>query len=271
MRPILAAFIFAAIPAGLFAGDYGKAPLPKNPIPVEECYDLGGEISSGYMTDYLLHGLRVNRDTVWTDVNYSFDTMVPLNIGVTHYSGIGRMFPYNVVGPIDETDIYLVATLADVAGFTIDLSYTHRFLHFSNLVGFDGSYGDIGIDVRKELGFVDLVFGSDLGLNSRNAYFAAGGGDGWVHYAGLEKRFQICEMSDLVLSGGVGYHDGYYFNAPANTSDWSHYYINAALPIQLNCRTTVTPYLGYNGVQQWNVFFPQGDLLHGGVSVSVDF
>ena len=271
MNKFFVAALTAAIPAALISGDYGKAPLPKNPIPVEECYDLGGEISSGYATDYVLHGLRVNRDTVWADVNYSFDTIVPLNFGVTHFSGIGRMFPYNAIGPIDETDLYLVATLENIAGFTVDLSYTHRFLPFSNLVGFDGSYGEFGIDVRRDLGFVDLVFGSDVGFNSRNSFFAGGGGDGWVHYAGLEKRFQVCEMSDLVLSGGVGYHDGYYFNAPQNSSDWSHYYVNAALPIQLNCRTTITPYMGYNGVQQWNVFAPQGDLLHGGVSLKVDF
>jgi len=274
MKNAIAISLLLGIATPLWSGDYsdyGKAPLPvKNPI-VEECYDLGGVISSGYTTDYLVHGLRVNRDTVWADVNYSFEAMVPLNFGVTHSSGIDKVFPYNVIGPIDVTDLYLVASFENVAGFTIDLSYTQHFLNFSGANVFNGSYGDIGIDIRRELGIVDFVIGADLGLNSRNAYFAGGGGDGWVYYAGMEKSFQVCEVADLVVAGGVGYQDGYFFSAPAQSSGWSNYYLTAALPMQLNCRTTISPYIGYNGVQQWNVFAPQGDALLGGVSIAVKF
>lgn len=254
----------------LQAGDWGKAPLPAKTPVIEECLDIGGEISAGYMSDYILHGLRVNRDTVWTDVNYTFDSLVPVTLGVTHLSGIDRKFPFIAIGPVDETDVYVRAEVGEYAGFNVGLSYTHRFLHFSSFPVFNGSYGDIGIDIRRSLGLVDFVMASTLGINSRNGYFAAGGGSGWVHRVGLEKAIPLCESSTLVLSGGVGYHDGYYFNVPG-THDWSHYYINASLPIELNCRTTLTPYIGYQGVQQWGVYFPQGDLLHGGVSLNVTF
>lgn len=261
-----------SIASGAVAGDYysgGKAPLPAK-APIEECLDIGAAISAGYDTDYILHGLRVNRDSIWVDVNYQFDALLPVTFGVSHLSGISSVFPYGAIGPIDETDLYARAELGEYAGFAIGLNYTHRFLHFTNAPGMNGSYGDLGIDIRRSLGFVDFVFGSTLGINSRNGYFAAGGGDGWVHYAGLEKTISVCDYANLVLSGGVGYHDGYYYSVPG-THDWSHYHLNAALPIELNCRTTLTPYIGYQGVQQWGVFFPQGDALHGGVSLNVAF
>lgn len=264
---------FAAIllsPLATFGGEsWGKAPLPDK-MPIEECLDLGAEISAGYMTDYVLHGLRVNRDSVWTNVNYTFDTMVPLTFGASHLSGITTMFPYFLVGPIDETDVYVSAEIAEVAGFEITLAYIHRFLNFTGATGINGSYGDIALGIRKDLGIVDFVYEGTVGLNSRNGYFAAGGGDGWVHYFGLEKSIPLCEVASLALSGGVGYHDGYYFAVPG-TSDWSYYSIKAALPIELNCRATLTPYIGYQGVQQWGVYFPQGDLLHGGISLEVAF
>lgn len=272
MKPTIIASILAlGGVTQLWSGDYGKAPLPAKAPVIEECYDLGGEISAGYTTDYLVNGLRVNRDTVWADVNYSFEAMVPLNFGVTHSSGIRNVFPFNAIGPIDVTDLYLVASFENVIGFSIDLSYTHHFLNFTGGNVFNGSYGDIGVDIRRSLGFVDVVAGADLGLNSRNSYFAGGGGDGWVYYGGLEKTFQVCEVADLVVAGGVGYHDGYFFSAPANSSGWSNYYLTAALPVELNCRTTISPYIGYNGVQQWNIYAPQGDALLGGVSVAVEF
>ena len=62
------------------AGDWGKAPIDKTPI--EECVDLGGEISVGYETDYIFKGVAFAGDSVWTDVNYTFDGLaVPVTVG----------------------------------------------------------------------------------------------------------------------------------------------------------------------------------------------
>ncbi|MEO0414202.1 MAG: hypothetical protein AAF226_04520, partial [Verrucomicrobiota bacterium] len=69
------------------------------------------------------------------------------------------------------------------------------------------------------------------------------------------------------------------------SSGWNNYYLRAALPIALNCRATVTPYIAYNGTPDtWiadginnAVGYPAGlgnggnDAIHGGVSLSVDF
>lgn len=275
MKPTITTLIVSAFATALAgAGDYysgGKAPLPAKAPVIEECLDLGGSIVSGYRTDYIIHGLRTNRDAVWVDVNYQFDSFVPMTFGAYHSSGMNRVFPYGAIGPIDENAVYIKAALGEIAGFRVDLGYTHRFLDFNGFNVIRGSYGDISVDIRRDLGFADLVMGSALGLNSRSGYFASGGGEGWVHYAGLEKSFGLCEYADLVVSTGVGYHDGYYFSTPAGSSDWSHYYLKAAIPVELNCRTTLTPFIGYQGVQQWRVFTRQGDLLHGGVSLNVTF
>ncbi len=62
------------------------------------------------------------------------------------------------------------------------------------------------------------------------------------HQFGLEKPFVITDAISLVIGGGIAYSDGYF-----GSSDWNHYYATVSLPIQLNCRTTLTPYLGYTG------------------------
>jgi hypothetical protein len=80
-----------------------------------------------------------------------------------------------------------------------------------------------------------------------------------------------------VLGAGVGYNDEY---ALVGTSGWSNYYVTAALPIELNCRATLTPYVGYNGsiyqtgggqVSDRIGEETTGDVLHAGVSLSVSF
>ena len=58
--------------------------------------------------------------------------------------------------------------------------------------------------------------------------------------------------------------------------------MTASFPISLNCRTTLTPYIGFvgNGGGAGNMVTsginplgegPQSDILHGGVSLSVSF
>ncbi len=49
MRKSLLVATVCAVTFGANAGDWGKAPVGKAPI--EECVDLGGEISVGYTTE----------------------------------------------------------------------------------------------------------------------------------------------------------------------------------------------------------------------------
>jgi hypothetical protein len=262
-KAVLVATI-GAITLGVNAGDWGKAPVGKAPI--EECVDLGGEISTGYMTDYIFYGAQFADHSVWTDVNYTFDSLaVPITVGAWYLNGIDNPANY------DELDLYVSAAVGTFAGFDVALGYTHFVFPETRAQG----YGELGLDITKSLGFVDLAFESNYALG--------GGGlsaSGWYHQIGIEKSFGITDSISLVLGAGVSYSDGYFdFVGVTTGSGWNHYYATASLPIVLNCRTTLTPYIGYNGAPDtWVVDGlagqpgqAQSDILHGGVSLSVTF
>lgn len=270
-KAILVATI-GAMTLGVNAGDWGKAPVGKAPI-IEECVDLGGEISVGYMSDYIFKGVRFAGDSAWTDVNYTFDNLaVPITVGAWYLNGI-----HDASGPFrgtnagyDELNLYVSAALGTFAGFDVALGYTHYvFPEFRSNNSSTGGYGELGLDIKRSLGFVDFV--------AETNYAMGGGGSasGWYHQAGFEKSFGLTDNIGLVLGAGVGFSDGYF-----GDSGWNHYYVTAALPIELNCRTTLTPYIGYNGATSGmiadgiitgSVGTPQSDILHGGVTLSVSF
>lgn len=80
MKKAIFVAMIGACALNVNAGDWGKAPAGKAPI--EECVDLGGIISAGYLGDYIFYGARFAGDSVWTDVNYTFDGLaVPITVG----------------------------------------------------------------------------------------------------------------------------------------------------------------------------------------------
>lgn len=274
-KAILVATI-GALTLGVNAGDWGKAPVGK--APVEECVDLGGAISTGYMTDYIFYGARFARDSVWTDVNYTFDNLaVPVTIGAFYLNGINGD---GLFGLYDELDLYVSAEVGTFAGFDVALGYTHFvFPEFRSGGAFVNStqgagYGELGIDITRSLGFVDLAMESNFAMGGQGFI------NGWYHQIGIERSFGLTDSISLVLGTGVGYSDNYFANlgVTARDSGWNHYYVTASLPIQLNCRATLTPYIGYVGAPDtWVVDglgvtgSPQSDILHGGVTLSVSF
>ena len=273
-KAILVATI-GAMTLGVNAGDWGKAPVDKTPI--VECVDIGGEVSVGYMSNYIFYGVEFAGDSVWTDVNYTFDGLaIPVTIGAWYLNGINESFGGNRANQAgyDELDLYVSAALGTFAGFDVALGYTHYiFPEARGQVANRGfGYGEIGLDITRNLGFVDLA------MQANKAFGGNGNIDGYYYQLGLEKSFGLTDNISLVLGAGVGYSDNY-FILPGNVSDsgWNHYYATASLPIQLNCRTTLTPYVGYNGAPDtWIAdgiggFNPQSDILHGGVTLSVTF
>ena len=270
------AIAFSVNTLEVIAGDYGKAPVDKTPI--VECVDVGGEISVGYETDYLFYGVRFAGDSVWTDVNYTFDSLaVPITIGAWYLNGIndGNDINQGNGAGYDELDLYVSLALGTFAGFDATMGYTHFVLpEFRGSDTNTGGYGEANFNLSRSLGFVDLTLGS--------VYSFGGGGTshGWYHEFGLERSFGITDTVSLVLGGGVGYSDGYYSAYGVNRdSGWNHYFLKASLPITLNCRSTLTPYIGYNGAPDtWvadgidgGVGVPQSDILHGGISLTVTF
>jgi len=277
MKKAILVAIIGAMTLGVKAGDWGKAPVPKAPI--EECYDIGASISSGYMMDYVFYGYRFSRDSVWTDVNYTFDNLiVPINVGVWYLNGINPSpNPGTAPGGMDELDLYISAELGTYAGFDVSLGYVYYFFPESNF----GSYGEIGLDISRSLGFVDFAWESNYAMFGRTGDT----GGGWYHQASLSKEFGITDRVSLVLSGGVGFSDGYFSSlytgvAGPRGNGFNHYFVSAELPIELNCRATLTPYISYYGTPSGSVingaapFIGAGassDVLTGGVSLSVSF
>lgn len=275
MKKILLTTLISALSLGVHAGDWGKAPVaPKAPI--EECYDIGGNISTGYHTDYIYNGVRLGRDSVVTDVNYGIDSFIPLTFGTTYKNVIGG------APGVDHLEVYLIGKVGTFAGFESSLSYRYHF--FPEVAGV-GSAGEIGFHVSRDLlGLATFKTSVLYNVNYPNSWNIGPSTDNgaWYYNFGLERSFGL-GACDLVLAGGVAYADNYWGTLPlANTthsSGWNNYYITAALPIELNCRATVTPYIGYNGAPEgWLAdginpvgIGPQSDILHGGVSVSVSF
>jgi hypothetical protein len=279
MKKAILIAIVGAMTLGVNAGDWGKAPVDKTPI--EECYDIGGEISSGYMTDYIFYGVRFATDSVWTDVNYTFDNfVVPITIGAWYQNGTNMNTGLGTLAQ-DELDLYLSAAIGTYFGFDTSLSYTHYFFPEAGA----SSYGEIGLDVTRSLGFVDFIAEANYALTGNSV----DDGGSWYYQAGLEKTFGITDAISLVLGAGVGYSDNYFSDpktalllVPGHDSGFNHYYVTASLPIALNCRATLTPYITYTGAPDgWvadGVVAPigliegaQSDILSGGVSLSVSF
>lgn len=273
MKKTLLITAISALTLGVHAGDWGKAPVPAK-APIEECLDIGGNISVGYHTDYVYHGVRFGRDSVVTDVNYGFDSIIPLTFGATYKNVIGG------APGVDHLEIYLRGDLGSFAGFDTSISYTQ---HFFPEVATIGGAGEIGLHVSRDLGLA--VFKANMLFNGNypNSWNVGNNDNGaWFYDFGLEKSVALGGF-DLVLSAGVGYSDNYWsnlqlVNSGGRSAGWNHYYVTAALPIELNCRATLVPYISYTGApDSWLAdgvsIVPGGgsDILHGGISLSVSF
>jgi hypothetical protein len=275
MKKTILVAVIGALTLSVNAGTWsGKGVAPKNP-PVEECLDLGGNIGVGYHTDYIFRGARLARDTVSANVNYTYDGLaIPVTLGVDYFNGINN--DTNGLIDFDMLHMFVDFGVGTFAGFDVNLRYTHHVFPEirSNLANTGLGFGEIGLTVGRSLGFADLVYGS--------SYAMGGLANGWFHHLGLSRGFELTDSVSLVLAAGVAYSDNYWQSIALNRdSGWNHYYLTASLPIQLNCRTVLTPYIGYTGAPNtWVVdgadpYFPfgaqQSDILHGGVTLSVSF
>ncbi len=285
MKNLLLLSIIFALPGGVRAGDWGKAPV-MDKAPVEECLDLGGTIGVGYHTNYIFRGIRLAGDTVSANVNYTFDgLLIPTSFGINYFNGITNDIAsatgFASAG-FDQLALTARAALGTYAGFDLGLGYTHYlYPEFRSNVAAPPpfksvGFGELGFQLRRSLGFADLVGETNYAFGSptRGAF------GGWYHQIGLERNFGLTDHVGLTLGAGLAYSDHYLEPVAARRgSGWNHYYLMAELPVQLNCRTVLTPYIGYIGAPQtWIAHgaigtWPetQSDIIHGGVKLSVSF
>ena len=289
MKKAILVAVIGAMTLGVNAGDWGKAPVGKAPI--EECIDLGGVINVGWMSDYFYAGYHLTTSTVHGGVNYTFDGLaVPITIGAQYFNSVDR--PTFGVSA-DTLQLSAAADLGTIAGFDLELAYTqHLFPEGLNPVFNEPAfpYGDtiaeVSLRFRRDLGFATLVGSANYLPGETDPANPATGGVaadvGFYGNVGLERAFGITDNISLVLSGGAGYVDMFGTSRLAQRG-WNHYYVQASLPIQLNCRTTLTPYIGLNEQPSFIANnnpvnfagFPptpaDGSVVHGGVALSVSF
>lgn len=307
MKAILTTLIVGAVSAsGLMAGEWCP-PDKGGKCPVECCPDLGASVAVGYDSDYVWRGVRLARDMAWLDVNYTLQDVLPvaLTLGVWHGSSLSSIVPGVTDNFGDKTELYARAALPEIMGFTAALDYTlHLFPGQRPPAGVPGplfgdSFHQVGLSVSREImsgimlnAGTQYFFGNDI-----NGVPADGDLSAWYRYAELGYTYDISDSIALALSAGVAMSDGLWNElSTGNTAPgvfrghgFNHYYARAALPIALNCRTTLSPYVAYSGTPDtWvgdgvglnpnpagnGVFVPganQNDLLYWGVSLRVNF
>ncbi len=265
IKAIIAALVGAATIQGAAAGEWCP-PMPEK-CPIEDCPDLGLSMSVGYESDYIFYGARLAQDSVWADVSYTFDGLpLPVTIGVWYLSA----FNPDVPAYGDEADFYVSVELPSVLGFEHSFGYTAYTFP-------TGGYSthELAYEISREIWCgVYGYYRAAYDFNVPNPGNDAAQQGAWVHKIGLGKSWDISDCVAFDLSGGVLYTDNYY----EGQTDWNSYYIQAALPIALSCRATLTPYVGYNGVgdgwvldQPNNTGLGDHELVHWGISLGVDF
>ncbi|MCB1205056.1 MAG: hypothetical protein KDN18_12425 [Verrucomicrobiae bacterium] len=287
MKTVVASMLLLAT-AGLSAGDWGKAPVDKTPI--EECLDLGGLISVGYHSSYIFKGYVFGQDAVSGSLQYSYDGLaLPLTLGVDYVNVVAGNSLANVVN--DDVAVSLSAGLPSFSGIDSSLSFTYHFYpEDPNTILWPSSHGEIGWHASKDFDIAVLKFDLIYNNGVPNAWNGTlpmvpnNDNGSWYWDLGLERAIPVFGQQ-LVLGGGVAYADNYWgtapnFNTGGSSSGWNHYYLTASLPIELNCRAVVTPYIGYigapegwllDGAPNWLGLGGQSDVLHGGVNFSVSF
>ncbi|MDF1753922.1 MAG: hypothetical protein P1U89_14160 [Verrucomicrobiales bacterium] len=290
---LLTTLIGALGMSGVIAGEY--CPPVSEKCPIECAPDSNGELTIGYHTDYILHGVRLLRDNITADVNYTFDSLpVPVTLGVTQITGLGS----DAINGADESDIYGAIELPSVMGLTTTVGYIHRFFPTLRTPtnGLADSRGEAWLKIEKDLGCGINVYyrrGYDFNMPSGASTLTGNTQDegAWIHTLGAEKDICLTDAIGLSLAAGVLYTDNYYPGASTafvdgtvdhqRASGWNSYFIKASLPIALGCNATLVPYVGYNGTPDtWladgvdvNPFDGNNanDVFHGGVSLTVEF
>ncbi|MCB1233214.1 MAG: hypothetical protein KDN19_23420 [Verrucomicrobiae bacterium] len=231
--------------AGVFAASvaYAGTDAGKEVCVMEE--PLGATLSAGYMTNYVFYGVDLGEHGIWTSVDYTIDAMgIPVDVGVWYINPADGFAN-------DELDVYASVT-QEFAGFDVTTGVVGYFFPES---GADATY-ELALGLGRSLGVVDWngTARYDFELQA------------WYFDTGISKEFALCDSTSLVISTGIGYQIDYW----AAGNAFNDVYVKAALPIALRSNVTLEPYVaGLFALDAIDGF--QDDIIHGGVSLSVDF
>lgn len=282
VKAIFAGLVGAVALQGATAGEWCPPAAAKCPVEESPCY---GSISVGYESDYLFYGARLAEDSMWADVNYTFDCLpIPITLGVWAINDLNADYG-------TEVDFYASFGLPSILGFDQSFGYTLYTYPSEGAFGGGPSQNEISYEISREIycGWTaSYRVAYDFNMWDLGGLTQGGQNGAWMHTIGIAKSWEISDCVALDFGAGVLYSDNYWAPQAVNgviqdNTGWNNYYIQAALPMAVGCTgATLTPYVGYNGTPDgWvldgtnygplsnNTNF--NDLLHWGVSFGVEF
>jgi len=234
----------------------GTSPAPKNPVaPAPENDDLGITASLGYDTNYIWRGLNYGQNWVRSAVEGSIlliggasedgagTTSLDWNAQFGTFAGDQDHLTPNL--GVDDLGISFqrlqlgAAVAHDFGPATVSLGYTYyRNMGSLNRNAPLNDSGEINLGLATSLGPIDIA--SSANYDHVN--------DSWYFDVNASTTIAITDSISLVPFANVGYgHNlNWQFAGPSNITGWTAITTGIQLPIKLNSRATLTPYLAGN-------------------------
>jgi hypothetical protein len=273
----------------------GTAPAPKNPIapaPVND--DLGITASIGYDTNYVWRGLNFGQHWVRSAINGSLllvggaaedgagSTALNWDVQYGSLAGDQDHFMPGGAGNASYQRLQLGAALAhDFGPASLSLGYRYyRNMGVLNTAGAMNDGQEVSLGASTALGPINLT--SSVNYDFVNSY--------WYADLSASSTIAVTDAVSVVPYATIGYGHNMNWQFAKNTgvaSTWNRNNISnftsvtagIQVPIKLNSRATLTPYIAVNipmsGIQNLPVSGAPDNayssVLFGGVTLSVRF
>jgi hypothetical protein len=230
--------------------------------------EVEGEVIAGYASSYNFRGVELGENLAEAGVNLSMAcpvTQGEFSVGVWY-------------GSTNDDQSLVTDQLQTSIGWSRDLGFAELGVGFINydfkgdpvqgVSNFDTS--EFCLSLSKELyegirGSVAAFYDIDLA-------------DGWYFEGALSKSFDITACAKLDLSAGLSVYQSYSSPALASlaTDGVNHWFVSAALPIQVRDNLVITPNIRYVDVTSDNLsggptLATGDDEFIGGIRASVSF
>ena len=273
----------------------GTAPAPKNPIapaPVND--DLGITASIGYDTNYVWRGLNFGQHWVRSAINGSLllvggasedgagSTSLNWDAQYGSFAGDQDHFMPGGAGNASYQRLQLGAALVhDFGPASLSLGYRYyRNMGVLNTAGAMNDGQEVSLGAATALGPINLT--SSVNYDFVNSY--------WYADLGASSTIAVTDAISVVPYATIGY--GHNMNwqfaknkgvstqwTNNNISNWCAVTTGIQVPIKLNSRATLTPYIAVNipmsGIQNLPLSGTPDNayssVLFGGVTLSVRF
>ncbi len=254
----------------------GTAPAPKNPQPVQPAVndDLGITAGLGYHTNYVWRGLNMGQH--WVDG--SLGGAIPLVEGTrlawdVNYGSLASD-QSTFGGPANASfqRLQLGAALQhDLGPVTASLGYRYfRNMGTLNTLGGIRDGNEFSFGLATALGPINLATSANYDISNASWYFDID----------ANTNIAITDSISLVPFVNVGYGKNFnwqFTRSEANFTGWTAVTAGFRVPVKLNSRATLTPYIAVNAplgqldnspVMPANTTQP---VVFGGVNLSVRF